>query len=329
MHFLILPFYWTLLFVVGCTKPIQITTFTVAMTNVKATVSMTTSGTIHAHRDAILNFNTSGRVATIYVSLGDTVIENQMLANLDNQDLQLNLKNTINDHHRNTRLFTQKVISPQDFEDSKLALMKAKVDLERSIIKAPFKGIVVEQNLKVGLVVNQFGSSEEAMRLVDAEKRFVKGPIDELDMARVRVGQHALVTIPAFRTHQIKAIVTKIIPIVTASREMDRTTTIELEISELFKTPIPVGASADVEIVVDSRKSVLAIPSKLLLGRGKKQHVFLLREGKLVKQLIQSGIGNYERIEIVKGLKIGDDIVVPSEKIRLEAGLRAKIRKSL
>ena len=88
---------------------------------------------------------------------------------------------------------------------------------------------------------------------------------------------------------------------------------------------IPVGATADIELITDSRPATLAIPTRLLLGNSGLKHVFSFNDGTLRNISVELGLGNYERMEILKGLSEGDIVVYPSDQVELKDGLKAKV----
>ena len=119
----------------------------------------------------------------------------------------------------------------------------------------------------------------------------------------------------------MEAEVTKIIPFISTTKEQDRTAQVVLKLLDA-NSKIPVGASADVEIIVTQKSDALAIPSTLILGSSGQRHVFKEVDGKILKVAIQTGVGNYERTEVVSGLDVGDVIVYPADEVELKDGLK-------
>ena len=105
--------------------------------------------------------------------------------------------------------------------------------------------------------------------------------------------------------------------------------TVEVEV-EFVEPPndenLLVGYSADVEIVHDTRDSVLRIPTQTLLpGEAHKNKcVFLYQDGVLEERAVTTGLTNWEQTEIISGLKEGDQIVLSLDRAGVKAGVRVQ-----
>jgi HlyD family secretion protein len=93
-------------------------------------------------------------------------------------------------------------------------------------------------------------------------------------------------------------------------------------VSQLPKSErLLVGYSADVEIIYDTHKHVLRIPTSALM-EGK--HVMLYRDGVLENRVVETGLSNWEYTEITSGLNEGDQIVLSLDRDGVKDGARAK-----
>jgi hypothetical protein len=84
---------------------------------------------------------------------------------------------------------------------------------------------------------------------------------------------------------------------------------------------LPGGASADVEIVIDTKSDVVTALSKAVLGRGKERYVYRIESGVVRKTPVQVGISGFSLTEIISGLGEGDELALPSDKADLKDGL--------
>jgi HlyD family secretion protein len=82
-----------------------------------------------------------------------------------------------------------------------------------------------------------------------------------------------------------------------------------------------VGYSADVEIIYNTHKNVLRIPTSALM-EGKR--VMLYRDGVLHNQQVETGLSNWEYTEITSGLQEGDQIVLSLDRDGVKDGARAR-----
>ena len=80
--------------------------------------------------------------------------------------------------------------------------------------------------------------------------------------------------------------------------------------------------TADVEVILDARDDVLRIPSYALLQGGS---VLVVEEGLLVEREVETGLRNWQWIEVVSGLAVGEAIVVSLDRKEVKAGAKSEI----
>lgn len=288
---------------------------------VSATVSSVNSGTVRAEKVAELAFGAVGRVRVLNVRVGDIVKEKQVLAELENDDLMSVLTTAQKELERRIQLRASRAVAESELEQMRRDVRTAQVAYDKSRIVAPYDGLIAELNLEVGQL-SQITAviPRPLMKIVDLEPRYVRAEVDEVDLGRVKVGQPARVKILALRREPFPAIVRKVVPYISTIREQDRTAEIELTIDSagIF---LPAGASADVEVIVETRANSLAVPTRAVLGRGQKRHVFVLRGGRAEKRAIEVGIFNYDLSEVLAGISEGEKVIIPSEGLELEDGM--------
>lgn len=311
----------TIATLVACGPKTKVKAVKATRTRVESTVTTVSSGTVYADLQAALGFNTNGRVTAIHAKLGDRVTKGTVLAELDNADLRAGFDTAESEWKRSEQLFKEGLIARAALDEARRAFEAARSALERSVIRAPFDGLVTEVNLHLGELAQN--NTKTPLRLVDTKPRIVKGEIDEIDLAKVKEGAPARLKILAVRTEPFKGVVTRVVPFIGTSREQDRSSPIELAFGEPTEN-VPVGATTDIEIVVDSKDGALAVPSRSIFGSGAKRHVFAVDGAKSVRREVKLGVGNYERTEILEGLKEGDLVIVPGEDTELADGKRVE-----
>jgi HlyD family secretion protein len=196
---------------------------------------------------------------------------------------------------------------------------------DKSLIKAPYDGIVAELNLEVGELSQITAVIPQApIRIVDVKPRYVRAEIDEVDLPRVKVGLPARVKILAIRKEPFQGRIRKVVPFVSSIREQDRTSEIELEIDSEGLL-LPAGASADVEVITDTKEGVLTVTSRALLGRGQDRYVYVLDGSRIRKTPVKIGIYGYTVSEVISGLAPSDEVVLPSDKFELTDGLKVTV----
>ncbi|MGK5085970.1 efflux RND transporter periplasmic adaptor subunit [Bdellovibrionota bacterium FG-2] len=313
----------------GCSKPVTLRAAKVAKTSVEASVTTTSAGTVSADQQAVLDFGTVGRISRIHIKTGDHVMRGQELAQLENADLKSILADTEREVKRTEELFAAGLVSQAALDTARKALDVARSNYEKTIIRAPFEGVATELNLEIGEFA-QVGSGtlkKAPIRLVDLKPRLIHGDVDEVDLGKLKVGMAARVKIAAARSEPFQAVLQRVVPFVSTAKEQDRTSEVELRIQDHTQALIPVGASATIEIIIDARSGVLAVPSRAILGFADKRYVFRVIGDRLVKTDIKLGIGNYSKTEVLSGLSESDVVVFAPSDLELREGMKVNVEE--
>lgn len=321
----------SLIFLSSCGDKPKVDALKMTIGSVESTVTTINSGTVEAQSQAALAFGTVGRIAKIYVSVGSKVNAGDIIAELENADLKAIYNETKKEAARAEELFKNGLVSISNLDSAKRALEVSRLNYEKTVMKAPFTGLITAMDLKPGEFYQSSTSvaNKPAVQIIDLKKRIIKGEIDEVDLQKVVIGNPARVKIPALKNQVFKAIVTKVVPFVSTAKDQDRTSQIELEIVEAKDETgkdilIPVGASADVEIISETKDNVKILPTNVFLGTGKTRNLYKIVKGKLVKQEVKLGLGNYERVEILEGLGPEDIVARPLEGVEMSDGLKVE-----
>ncbi|MBD3163005.1 MAG: HlyD family efflux transporter periplasmic adaptor subunit, partial [Candidatus Eisenbacteria bacterium] len=159
--------------------------------------------------------------------------------------------------------------------------------------------------------------------LIDPTDLYVKAPIDEADVERVRTGLPVRITLDAFRDRSFDGTLTYVASYVQTTQEQNRTLPVEaaFDSTRLPDNLLP-GLSADIEVILDAREDVLRIPTYALL---EGDEVLVVRDEELVAVPVEVGLRNWETAEIRSGLETGDPVVVSLDRIEVKAGARARI----
>jgi HlyD family secretion protein len=202
----------------------------------------------------------------------------------------------------------------------------ARATLTRTVLRAPFDGVIAKITGEMGEFAMPSPPgipTPPAIDLIDDSCLYVTAPIDEADVARVRAGQSAYVTIQALPGRRFPGRVRRIAPYVVDLEKQARTVDVEVEFSNPDDVKaLLVGYSADVEIILDARENALRIPTQALL---ENHRVLVLPAGSdtLEERHIQTGIANWSFTEVLSGLQQGDRIVLSVERSGVVAGARA------
>ena len=198
----------------------------------------------------------------------------------------------------------------------------ARTNLDRTILTAPFAGVVAEINGEPGEIVtpSPIGiATPPAIDLFDPDCLFAAAPIDEVDAPAVRVSMPARITLDAFPKRSFSGKVRNIAPYVLDIEKQARTVEVEVYFDrpEEIENLLP-GYSADVEIILEKRENVLRIPSEALLEGNR---VLVPGADNLLEERnIEVGLSNWQYTEVSGGLQAGERIATSINREGIEAG---------
>jgi HlyD family secretion protein len=208
-------------------------------------------------------------------------------------------------------------------------IQAARADTDRTVLRAPFAGIVAEVNGELGeyLTPSPPGiPTLPAVDLIDDSCIYVSAPIDEVDAAQLKVPMIGRITLDAYRGKHFGGKLRRIAPYVLALEKQARTVEVEVEFDDPGETRhLLVGYSADIEIVVTGRDNVVRIPTPALMPGNR---VLLLGNGGMLEEKkLETGLSNWEFTEVKSGLNRGDRIVTSLEREGVKAGARAEVEQ--
>lgn len=211
-----------------------------------------------------------------------------------------------------------------ELSQARAQLRAAEAELEKTIIAAPFDGVVAEVNVEVGEWVTPSPpllTSPAVIDLIDPLSIYISAPMDEVDAGKIKDGLPAKLSIDSRPGETFAGTVVRVAPYVVDLEAQNRTLEIEVEIDDpaLSQILLP-GTSADAEVILETRENVLRIPTSALL---QNESVLVLEDGRLVRREVELGLRNWRFAEVRGGLVPGESIVVSLDKLEIEEGVRA------
>lgn len=348
---------------------IEVETTTVAVSrNVEASAGtpiLTASGYVVARRKAVVSAKIQGRLSALRVEEGSVVREGETLARLESIDYEAAVARSraavqraeadLAENKRQLRLADdmakQKVISDDQREAAasrvkiaEAALAQAAADLsfaeaqlQNTVIRAPFGGVVVKKMAEVGESVapippgvNISTSSGAIVALADLATLEVEADVAEANVAKVAGGQPAEVTVEAIPDRRYKAVLRQVIP--TADRTK-ATVMVKVTILDKDKDLKP-EMSAKVTFLEPEKKEkpdaaaaqpVVLVPRSAVATRDGKPTVFLVREGKAQARVVVLGTERQGQVIVQDGLAGGETIVAkPGDELKDGSPVRVK-----
>jgi HlyD family secretion protein len=205
-------------------------------------------------------------------------------------------------------------------------------NLEKTRLTAPFDGVVAEINGELNEYVTPSPpgiATLPAVDLIDNSCFYVDAPIDEVDVAGVTMDMPARVTLDAFGKEVLPGRVRRIGDYVVDLEKQARTVEVEVAFDNPADyTRLLAGYSADVEIILDTHRDVLRVPSQALVEE-KQVFVYLPDDGIVEKRVVRIGAHNWNYSEVVDGLKAGDLLVTNPDAEGLADGIAARPKETV
>ena len=187
--------------------------------------------------------------------------------------------------------------------------------------RSPIAGVVIEKKAVQGM---RFMPGEALYQIADLSSVWIVAEVFEQDLAQVRVGQSARVTIDAYPERQFMAKVAYIYPTLNAQT---RTVPVRLEL------PNPGGLLkpamyASVEFATGGAAGKgLTVPSSAVIHSGTRQIVLIeLDEGRFAPRAVKLGRQGEHYVELLEGVQEGEKVVVSANfLIDAESNLKAAL----
>jgi RND family efflux transporter MFP subunit len=213
------------------------------------------------------------------------------------------------------------------------AIRASLVQVENTIIRAPFDGTILNKNANVGEVITALGgaagSRGAVVTLADMTSLQVEADVSESAIQKIQENQPVEISVSAISDKKYKGIVNKIIP--TADRAKG-TVQVKIRFDDIDERVLPeMGAKVNflkINTVVNEieSKPKLLIPQTAIQTKNGKKTVFVVKDNAAQETAVSTGTILGEYVEIKNGLMNGDVIILaPSDNI--QQGSKVQIKK--
>jgi len=184
-------------------------------------------------------------------------------------------------------------------------------ELEKTVIVAPFGGVIAKADGKPGDVLSAMNyATVIILELIDPSRMELTVEVDEVDIASVRLGQRAIIDLDALPDVELGGEVTSISLLSTEEAGL-----ILYEADVRFDVPegivLKAGMTANADIIIDERSDVLLVPNRAIkrddLGNPVVQ---VILDDQIEERAVVIGISDGFQTEIVDGLNEGEMVVV-------------------
>jgi membrane fusion protein (multidrug efflux system) len=204
------------------------------------------------------------------------------------------------------------------YENARAQRAKAMENTLDYSVSAPWNGIVSKVHVAEGDYVVP---RAPLIEIFDPQSLVVQFAVPEALSTAVRSGQRVTVQLDAYPGQHLNGAITRVYP------ELDKqmhTRTVEATLSNDISL-LP-GMFARIQVLLAEYPDALSVPPEAILTTPQQQAlVFVVEEGQARQRLVQPGIEDQGRVQIVSGLKTGDQVVIAGYE-KLKDGTAVQIR---
>lgn len=272
-------------------------------------------------RRAVLAAEVPGVVDVMRVDVGQRVGAGDLVAAVDTRSLAQALaeaeayhRQATAQHQRATSLYEKRSITQQQLLDAITAkevadvrLASAKLDLDKSRIRAPWSGEVANTRVEVGDYVTP---GQPVIELVDASTLKVRAPAPAVDVPHLDIGAPVAIRVDAFPGEVFTG------RLVRFGAELDpraRSLDVEAEIGNRERRLKP-GMSARLEVPRRTLEDAVLVPLESLVDLGEQRAVFVVEDGVARRRIVELGPVVGERVVVLSGVAAGEPVVVDGEQ---------------
>lgn len=304
------------------------------------------TGSVEPRKEIEIKPQVSGIIEEIFIEAGTMVRKGDVLArvniipdmiSLNNAESRLNrAKLSFEDvkihYGRQSSLFEKQVISREEYQKAELGYNSAREEVEaaennlelirkgvtktsakttNTLIRSTIDGMVLDVPVKEGFSViqaNTFNAGTTIAIVADMKDMIFIGKVDETEVGKIRENMDIDLTIGAIDNETFHAVLKYIAPkgkIENGAIQFEIKADLVLEEGQFIRS----GYSANADIVLDRRDSVLTIPESLLRFEKDTAYVEVETSSRnYEKRLVKTGISDGINIEITEGLSLTDKL---------------------
>ncbi len=288
-------------------------------------------GTLRSNQSVVVRPEIAGRIVKIHFKEGQRIAAGAPLVSLDDAIARaevaqaraaLTLSRANFDRAKEllgrgagTQRARDEALAKLRSDEANLSLVEAR--LEKTVIAAPFKGIVGLRQVDLGDFLN---IGQAIVNIEDIDPIKVDFRVPEVFLAAVTPGQKVEVTADAWPGQSFAGTLYAIDPLIDAQ---GRSIVIRAELSNESGKLRP-GLFVRVRLILKGRSDAVLIPEQALVPVGDSQFVFRIVDGKAQRAKVTTGERRDGLVEIVDGLTAGETVVTAGQ-IKLRDGAPVKV----
>ena len=343
------------------TQAIEVSLTTVALASPsQSNAVLTASGYVVAQRKASVASKATGRLVYLGVVEGDKVKKDQIIARLEDSDMQAALDQakanlTMNQSDlitaeralkRQKSMFEKGLSTQADYDaaDAQYRRVRASIDvakammtgqevaLENTRVRAPFDGTVLTKSADVGEMVvpmaASVGSKSAVVTIADMSSLQVEADVSESNIQRVTPDQPCEISLDAYPDKRYPGYVAKVVP--TADRAK-ATVLVKVAFKSYDSRVLPemsakvLFLTKPVDAASMDAKPILTVSSSAIVTRNGKKVAYVVKEDKTEEVPVTTGRELESLVEITSGLAAGQKVVDKVDD-KITDGVKVKVR---
>lgn len=290
------------------------------------TNEVTAVGSLLADESVVIRPEIDGRLVALHFQEGQAVGKGAKLVTLDSSEVEAQLAAAAaqmrTDEQRLKRtkdLLDQNYISQDaydvaenNFERSVAVKEEIEAKLAKTVIRAPFSGIVGLRMVSPGAYLEK---GNDIARLENIASIKLDFRVPEVYAAQVRVGQSVAIRLDAFPTETFSGRIYAMEPMVD---ERTRTVLLRARVTNQGLKLKP-GMFVRVALALETRPNAILVPEPAIWPQGQDSYVYRVVDDKAVLTKIEIGQRRPGEVEVISGLSAGD-VVITEGQIKMRDG---------
>ncbi|MCH8927834.1 MAG: efflux RND transporter periplasmic adaptor subunit [Candidatus Marinimicrobia bacterium] len=270
----------------------------------------------------------TGIVAKLLAEEGDELKKGDPLLELDAEEYRLaeakagtQLKSLRNEFRRLQAQFDKELLSKEVFDKAKFNLeqariswQEAKLNLDRTTVRAPIDGVVSLRNVRQG---DRVMASVHLFSMVNLDNIIATVHVPEKELSVIQKGQLTYLTSDYLEDKRFEGYVKRISPVVNPATGTFKVT-IGLDLDHEGLRP---GMFVNAFIVTMTNKNALILNKDAIVYDGNKRFVFVVRDSLAYKLPVEVGFEDASRVEIIEGISDTANVIIVGQN-----GLRDKTK---
>lgn len=274
-------------------------------------------GSIEAIEEVTIVSEIDGVITEIPFEEGSFIKRGELITKLDDSQLEAELiraealyNQSQSTYNRTKTIVDQKAGTPQDLDDALASLKVAEANLKlaktrfnKTMIVAPFNGMIGSRKVSVGTFLRAGDAITELANLNEIRVRF---SAPEKYLSQLKRGAEVTVSTTVYPGHEVKG---KIIAIEPVLDPETRAAVITAKVPNPEQKFRP-GMSANISAVLSERMNALTIPNESVFASGNQSFVFIVNQDSTVQRVpVTLGLQLADVVEITSGLNADTKVI--------------------